>query len=338
MNGKINKDNYEAFVLDYMEGTLSGEDAALLEAFVALHPELDIDLNAELVSLEPEEIRFNEKGGLKKNTPFISDEQFVGYLENVISAEERTLIEQAALADAGLKKELELYKKTILTADASVVFPDKALLKREANVIRFALPAYLSAAAAVTLLLGLWFLFKNPTGITLKGQALSLINTQAQFQQTVSFDVDSSSNPDVASNRETGHFVAGASRTPHYNTPETVKDSLADPVHPVANHAPEKNTASSNETMLAAQAPATTTASTAAATPAFMVAVGSDDEETAPVKTEKNSFWAKASKIFRSLNKLGAKKVNAVEIVERKEEQYVLSLGNFSIQKNKYNQ
>lgn len=49
---KINLNNYEAFLLDYLEGNLSAEDTADLLLFASHHPELEIDLDDELPILE----------------------------------------------------------------------------------------------------------------------------------------------------------------------------------------------------------------------------------------------------------------------------------------------
>ena len=73
MKSTINIENYEAFLLDYMEGNLSTEDFVALQMFAAQHPHLNIDLNdLELVELETEKINFSEKENLKK--PLVDDE------------------------------------------------------------------------------------------------------------------------------------------------------------------------------------------------------------------------------------------------------------------------
>lgn len=53
---KINLNNYEAFLLDYLEGNLSAEDTADLLLFVSHHPELEIDLDDELPILEDSQL------------------------------------------------------------------------------------------------------------------------------------------------------------------------------------------------------------------------------------------------------------------------------------------
>ena len=65
MSEKINITNYEAFLLDYLEGNLSEGEISLLKIFVAAHPQLNIDLeDTELVSLEKDESVFTSKENL----------------------------------------------------------------------------------------------------------------------------------------------------------------------------------------------------------------------------------------------------------------------------------
>lgn len=66
MNTNINIENYEAYLLDYMEGNLSPEGTAELQAFVAAQG-LDWDeLTAPLPYLEAPEIAYEGKEKLKK--------------------------------------------------------------------------------------------------------------------------------------------------------------------------------------------------------------------------------------------------------------------------------
>ena len=59
MKNKIDIQNYEAFLLDYMEGNLSSEETVALQLFAAQHPHLEIDLNdLELVGLATVKIMF----------------------------------------------------------------------------------------------------------------------------------------------------------------------------------------------------------------------------------------------------------------------------------------
>ncbi len=65
----INKFNYEAFALDYLEGTLSVELTEEMERFLATHPAIEADLSGmmEVVYLEPDtSIVFEAKSTLLK--------------------------------------------------------------------------------------------------------------------------------------------------------------------------------------------------------------------------------------------------------------------------------
>ena len=71
MNTNINTDNYEAYLLDYLEGNLSPDEAEQLKAFVAAQG-LDWDeLTEELPHLEAPQITYEGKESLKKKATIV---------------------------------------------------------------------------------------------------------------------------------------------------------------------------------------------------------------------------------------------------------------------------
>lgn len=94
--GQINIHNYEAYLLDFSEGNLTEELQMELELFLIQHPELDINLSElELVSLNEETFLFENKQHLKKsNHDLVSEAQFVAYIENQLSENEKQQIEK----------------------------------------------------------------------------------------------------------------------------------------------------------------------------------------------------------------------------------------------------
>jgi hypothetical protein len=71
MNTNINTDNYEAYLLDYMEGNLSPDEAKQLKAFVAAQG-LDWDeLTEDLPHLEAPAIAHPDKESLKKKRTLV---------------------------------------------------------------------------------------------------------------------------------------------------------------------------------------------------------------------------------------------------------------------------
>ena len=71
MKTNINIDNYEAYLLDYMEGNLSPEGAAELRAFVAAQGLDWNELTEELPYLETPNLVYQDKERLKKKTVFV---------------------------------------------------------------------------------------------------------------------------------------------------------------------------------------------------------------------------------------------------------------------------
>ena len=67
----INTDNYEAYLLDYMEGNLSPEEAVELQAFVEAQGLDWSELTEELPRLEAPQIEFEDKERLKKQRAIV---------------------------------------------------------------------------------------------------------------------------------------------------------------------------------------------------------------------------------------------------------------------------
>jgi hypothetical protein len=146
----INKHNYEAFFLDYHEGTLTPQQVADLLLFVEQHPELKEEFESfENVSFEDSTLySFENKNELKKDlTPALSKEEgekkiTIENCENyfIRSVEGRLTITEENLLTIFLKQhpqfltDLELFRKTKLSADTSIVFENKEQLKEIALV------------------------------------------------------------------------------------------------------------------------------------------------------------------------------------------------------------
>ncbi len=149
----INTNNYEAFLLDYSEGTLPAEQVAELLLFVELHPELEIDLNEfELVYLDSNASKEFENKELLKQLPRI-EELVIGHTESVLTDKE--INELNALSDefAAVEKLKTAYQKTILPSQP-VIYPHKKDLKRTQVV-----PIYWLGAAVAAMLIGFVVLF-----------------------------------------------------------------------------------------------------------------------------------------------------------------------------------
>ncbi len=205
---KINKNNYPAYFLDFHEGTLTPNEVAEVLLFVEQHPELKEELERfENVTLEDyATITFENKADLKKEiTSSNKEEYFIRAVERTLNSIETTLLENYIKQHPQYLIDFNLYQKTKLLADTSIVFENKEALKKaltpafsrgegyagEAPILvpdtsivfknkealkrkeRRIVPLYyyVSVAAAVLLLFGLFFLYNNN-----KGQQVATIN------------------------------------------------------------------------------------------------------------------------------------------------------------------
>ncbi|MBL7912148.1 MAG: hypothetical protein JNJ41_13900 [Bacteroidia bacterium] len=134
--GKINLHNYEAFLIDYLDGKLNETAVAELRAFVFANPQLQIDLNdLDLPSFADEVVSIDFKEDLKKNTSFIEDEELINYLENNLPEVDRKAVELKLLNNKSLVEKLEAYKKTILQKEEIVLNSKNSLYKTESDLV-----------------------------------------------------------------------------------------------------------------------------------------------------------------------------------------------------------
>jgi len=64
---EVNKNNYEAFLLDYIERNLSAEMTAELMLFLQQNPAIELGIeDFKIISLKNEEEKFDAKNALKR--------------------------------------------------------------------------------------------------------------------------------------------------------------------------------------------------------------------------------------------------------------------------------
>jgi len=129
----INKNNYEAYFLDYHEGNLTPVQVADLLFFVEQHPGLKEEFeNFENFSLEDfSSIEFANKSSLKKEITLDNKEEyFIRAVENELNPTEINLLKNFLKQYPQFLVDLELFQKTKLSRDTSIVFEHKNGLKR----------------------------------------------------------------------------------------------------------------------------------------------------------------------------------------------------------------
>ncbi len=129
----INKNNYEAFFLDYHEGNLTPQQVVDLLFFVEMNPELKEEFEGfENFTIEDfPSVEFEYKSSLKKEITLDNREvYFIKSVENTLNTSEKSLLDIFLKQNPQFMVEYELFQKTKLAADKSVVFENKNSLKK----------------------------------------------------------------------------------------------------------------------------------------------------------------------------------------------------------------
>lgn len=139
---KINRDNYEAYFLDYHEGQLSPEMVEEVMMFVDQNPELkNVFDEFEAVSLVADgDIVFERKSSLKKNQVFATsqvnelnfEEFLVNETEGLLNPEQLASIEEFISINPQFEKDRRLFALAHLSTDDEIVFEAKDSLKQKA--------------------------------------------------------------------------------------------------------------------------------------------------------------------------------------------------------------
>lgn len=162
---EINRDNYEIWFVDYFDHTLGPQDVAELLIFLEENPDLKIEFeNYEHIRIPCDtHVVFSLKDELKKNNDEsrYTDHEIIAYLEDDLDHDAMQDFTIRLKNDPALMKQVDLYKKTFLVPDKSVIFRYKNSIKRF-TLAAFSLRVfYYSASAAAVLLLafGLYNLY-----------------------------------------------------------------------------------------------------------------------------------------------------------------------------------
>lgn len=201
MKSLIHSGNYESYYLDYLEGTLSQEECVVLEAFLAEHPEYQIDdINVQVEpvrinysSLEKSLLLKHESTDFEKNLDFYS----IAFVENLLDSEKEMAFKHFLFKNKEAKQTVHSYLSTRLDAEV-ILFPRKEDLKRkELALIPFwKWPVTLTGTAAAIALLVFQYTAKqtntvseftasrtNPKEKTVSDSSLSLESTPKKLSE-----------------------------------------------------------------------------------------------------------------------------------------------------------
>ncbi len=192
---KINIFNYEAYYLDYLEGNISEEDAAVLLDFLDKHPELKME-DEELPIFLEDKVSFRSLDFLKETdeTDQINEKNVEHFLiskhEAVLSKEKEEELEKFIATNPAAAKSDRLFEAVYFTPDKRVVMTGKSDLKKEAPVVLW--PYYSGIAAAM--IAAFFFLYNPSPTVNVKPVQYAQIDTK---NGTVSSQNETASKPKV---------------------------------------------------------------------------------------------------------------------------------------------
>lgn len=166
---KINRNNYESFLIDYLDGRLMPDEVAEVKTFLLNNPDIAAEFeNLSLTTLTPDPVEFNDKESLKKKihelipAPYTDmDEFLVARLEGDLSPSDFDLSEKIIKISKTVESEYHLLLQSRLSPDKNIVFKQKSSLKRSFIPILTQKQFRIAASFSVAALLTISFLFIN---------------------------------------------------------------------------------------------------------------------------------------------------------------------------------
>ncbi|MCU0432061.1 MAG: hypothetical protein MUC87_01250 [Bacteroidia bacterium] len=220
---EINTHNFAEFAVAALDHALSSTEQESFNRFVARHPEMAAELEAwKQTLLVPEtDVVFEHKAGLYKTAAAITADNFAEYavaaIDGQLNTTDLTALEAYMAAHPETAAEMQAWKNTVLTADTSVVYTDKAGLKRKTGgaLVWFTSNVRYAAAAAVLLFVVTFWWSRSNTG-TIEGNMAGNTHKFEPYTRTPGNSItkpenetgvaqQNSGTPSPVNNAETGY-------------------------------------------------------------------------------------------------------------------------------------
>jgi len=165
---KIDRSNYEIWLIDLLDGKLNGQEAEMLRLFLNDNPDIKAEAeDLEVFALVSKDLSFHNKEVLKRTPSGMTNDQFeylaVAALENDLSGAQQYEFEEILNNDPARRKVYEQIGKLRLKP-GKVIYNKKNRLKRRTAAQEVIRMAYMlsGAAAVITLLISLYLLLSEP--------------------------------------------------------------------------------------------------------------------------------------------------------------------------------
>ena len=152
----INRDNYESYFIDYLDGSLTPEQVGEVRAFLLLNEDLAEMLeDTDQVKLQIPHVKYSGKAALRKDELHACPDYYaIAAAENALTKED---IKLASKSNDSLLTD-NIYFKLKLKPDTGILYPHKKRLYRKQRPFVY---LRIAAAAACVLFLGTGYFFLN---------------------------------------------------------------------------------------------------------------------------------------------------------------------------------
>lgn len=153
-NSAINLGNYEEFFILYMDGELSEEQVAMVDAFLLQHPDLQAELSMLMSTKLPVDdvTFFNKEELLSEHMKLnMAGDELLLYIDNELPSGSRESLSRQLEANKSLQAQHALLLKTKLDASEHIPYPNKEELYRHTKRVALFRPWMRVAAAAVVI-------------------------------------------------------------------------------------------------------------------------------------------------------------------------------------------
>ena len=165
-NHIISLENYEEWLILYMDNELTAAQKAEVEAFLLLHPHFQEELDLLMgTKLPADDLIFAGKAELHSSAMRLNtvDESLLLYLDNELPTAARRSVEEKLKADKDYQLQYALLQQTKLNAADVIPYPNKKELYRSSGRVAPLFPTWMRVAVAVVILLfaALFFLLNK---------------------------------------------------------------------------------------------------------------------------------------------------------------------------------
>ena len=235
----INRNNYEEFLLMYVDGELTPQQRTAVELFVQQNPDLLPELETlqqTILSTEDENIFMDKSSLLKINSSISIDnyeEYFLLDIDKELDTAAKNEVEKFVLQHPELQEQFTILKQTVLAPEV-IIFTDKQSLyrKEERRLVPLNWMRFAAAAAVIGFAVMVWWLMP---GKKMNENELATVKPSVEKTVPATGDTDKTNQPQTVDILPNNNEVAAVKQDATENKNTAVKTQKVNKVQQQVN-------------------------------------------------------------------------------------------------------